>query len=195
MDFSTPACLKGLDSVRACLLVAMLALAGCSDPATDNRFELTRVESTWTNGYLRVISEQKLLLSEEARNALVHGVPLTLELELVLRNTGNQMRIGKENSGYEIRYLPLSSYYQLTFSETAEIMTFPRLRHVLAELSRLNVSVETGVIPAGDYELLARMSLDQQKMPPPMRLPVLLSAKWQHDSSWTSWPLQIDPGA
>ena len=198
MDFSTPACAKKPEdpqSIRVYLLVALLALAGCSDPVAANRFELTRVESTWSNGRLRVTSEQKLVLSEEARDALIHGVPLTLELELVLRNSGDQTRIGQENNSYEIRYLPLSGYYQLTFSETDEIKTFPRLRHVMAELSRLNVSVETGVIPAGDYELLARMSLDQQKMPPPMRLPVLLSAKWQHDSSWTSWPLQIDPEA
>jgi len=155
---------------------------------------MTRVESTWTNGQLNVTSEQKLTLSDEARNALIHGVPLTLELELVLRNSGNQTRIGEKKSSYEIRYLPLSDYYQLSFKDTGAVKTFPRLRHVLAALSRLNVSVETGVVPAGDYELLVRMTLDQDKMPPPMRLPVLLSAKWRHDSSWTSWPLQIDPG-
>jgi hypothetical protein len=196
MDFSTPVCAKiPKEPLIIYLLLALLALTGCSDPVAGNRFELTRLEATWSNGHLRVTSEQKLTLSEEARNALTHGVPLTLELELVLRNSGDQTRVGQEKSRYEIHYLPLSGYYQLTFSETDDIKTFPRLRHVLAELSRVNVSVETGVIPAGDYELLARMSLDQQKMPPPMRLPVLLSAKWQHDSSWTSWPLQIDPEA
>jgi len=210
MDFSTPACAKKPEErlvndtlaqrwprgmLPACLLLVFLALAGCSDPVAESRFELTRVESTWSNGRLNVTSEQKLVLSEEAREALIHGVPLTLQLELILRHTGDQTRIGQESSSYEIRYLPLSGYYQLTFSESDETRTFPRLRHVLAELSRLNVSVETGVIPAGDYELLARMSLDQQKMPPPMRLPVLLSTKWQHDSSWTSWPLKIDPEA
>jgi len=208
MGFSTPACGKKPEEpligdgwarrwfsgmFRPCLLLALLALAGCSDPVANSRFEPTRVESTWSNGRLNVISEQKLALSEEARDALIHGVPLTLQLELVLRDTRSQTRIGQKTSSYEIRYLPLSGYYQLTFSESDEIKTYPRLRHVLAELSRLNVSVETGVIPAGDYELLARMSLDQQTMPPPMRLPVLLSAKWQHDTSWTSWPLQIDP--
>jgi hypothetical protein len=195
MDFSMPACSKAPEPIRICLLAVLLALAGCSGPAAENRFELTLVESTWTNGRLSVVSEQKLLLSAEARNALMHGVPLTLGLELVLRDTRSQTRVGQEKSSYEIRYLPLSDYYQLAFLETDKVKTFPRLRHVLAELSRLNVSVETGVVPAGDYELLARMSLDQDKMPPPMRLPVLLSAKWRHDSSWTSWPLQIDPGA
>jgi len=195
MGFSTPACIKRPESTWLCLLVAMVAMAGCSGSDAQSRFELTRTESSWSNGWLNVISEQKLALSEEARNALIHGVPLTLELELVLRNTGNQTRMGHLTSSYEISYLPLSDYYQLEFSETGEIKTYPRLRHVLAELSRLKQSVETGVVPAGEYELLARVSLDQHKMPPPMRLPVLLSADWQHDSSWTSWQLQIDPEA
>ncbi len=114
-DFSTPACSKGPESARLYLLAALLALAGCSDPDAESRFEMTRVESTWTNGRLNVISEQKLTLSDEAREALIHGVPLTLELDLVLRNTSNQTRIGQEKSSYEIRYLPLSDYYQLTF--------------------------------------------------------------------------------
>jgi len=195
MVFSTPACLKVPEPVRACLLAALLALGACTDPVAENRFQLTRIVSTWTNGQLYVLSEQKLSLSDEARNALNHGVPLTLELELSLRNTANHIRVGEAISRYEIRYLPLSGYYQLAFLETGKVKTFPRLRHVMAELSRLNVSVETGVLPAGDYELLARISLDQDKMPPPMWLPVLLSAKWRHDSSWTSWPIRIDPGA
>ena len=190
-----PDCKKTHEAARLFFLAVTLALAGCTNPEADSRFELLRIQSTWTNGILNVTSEQKLSLSEEARNALIHGVPLTLELELVLRNTSSQARVGQEKRSYEIRYLPLSDYYQLAFSETDTVKTFPRLRHVLAELSSLQVPVATGVVPAGEYELLARMSLDQHKMPPPMRLPMLLSAKWRHDSSWSSWPLQIEPGA
>ncbi len=190
-----PACIRTPEAAHFFFLAVALALAGCTNPEADSRFELLRIQSNWTNGILNVTSEQKMSLSEEARNALIHGVPLILELELVLRNTGSQARVGQATSRYEIRYLPLSDYYQLTFSETETVKTFPRLRHVMAELSTLQAHVETGVLPAGEYELLARVRLDQLKMPPPMRLPVLLSAKWRHDSSWSSWPLQIEPGA
>ena len=37
--------------------------------------------------------------------------------------------------------------------------------------------------------------LDKRKMPPPMRLPVMFSQKWDHESDWTSWPLEVEPGA
>jgi hypothetical protein len=87
----------------------------------------------------------------------------------------------------------LSDHFQLAYSDETSVKTFPRLRHVLAELSTLNLSITTGVLPAGEYELLVRMRLDQGRMPPPMRLPVLLSSKWRHDSSWSSWPLMIEP--
>jgi hypothetical protein len=195
MGFSMPACVKTPESALVFLLVVALALTACSEPAADGRFELSRVEARWTNGWLNVTCEQHLSLSNEARNALIHGVPLTVQLELLLRNSGSQARVGNETYNYEIRYLPLSDHYQLSLSGTDTIKTFPRLRHVLAELSNLNVSFETGIIPAGDYELLARTQLDQQRMPPPMRLPVLLSSKWRHDSSWSSWPLEIEPEA
>ena len=89
----------------------------------------------------------------------------------------------------------MSEHYQLAQVGSASIKTFPRLRHVLAELSQIRLSFETGVLPAGDYELMARISLDQSTMPPPMRLPMLLSSNWQHDSSWSSWPLEIQPEA
>ena len=195
MGFSMPACAKTPESSSVLLLVVALTLSACSDPAADGRFELSRVEARWTNGWINVSCEQHLSLSNEARNALIHGVPLTIQLELLLRNSDSQARVGNETYDYEIRYLPLSDHYQLALPGAGTIRTFPRLRHALAELSSLNVSFETGVLPAGDYELLARTRLDQQTMPPPMRLPVLLSSKWRHDSSWSSWPLEIEPEA
>ncbi len=193
MGFSMPACVKTPESTPLILLVVALTLAACSDPAADGRFELSHVEAKWTNGWMKVACEQHLSLSNEARNALIHGVPLTVQLELLLRNSDSRTRVGNETYSYEIRYLPLSDYYQLSVSGTDTVRTFPRLRHVLAELSSLDVSFETGALPAGDYELLARTRLDQRTMPPPMRLPVLLSSKWRHDSSWSSWPLEIEP--
>ncbi len=195
MAFSMPVYAKTPDRATGFLLVVLVVLAGCQSAADDSRFVIERVDTQWTNGQVYVNSEQKLALSNEAREALIHGVPLTLELELLLRNTGSQVRVGSDTRLYEIRYLPMSEHYQLVQAGSAGIKTFPRLRHVLAELSRIRLSFETGVLPAGNYELLARISLDQRTMPPPMRLPMLLSSSWHHDSSWSSWPLEIQPEA
>lgn len=186
-------CARNPKAAWVIMLFTALNLAACSDPEADSRFVLQQVNAHWTNGRLNVISEQKLVLSDEARDALTHGVPLSLAWELRLRNVNSQTRVVEESRHYEIRYLPLSDHFQLAYSDETSVKTFPRLRHVLAELSTLNLSITTGVLPAGEYELLVRMRLDQGRMPPPMRLPVLLSSKWRHDSSWSSWPLMIEP--
>lgn len=195
MAFTMPAFARSPETRIGASLVALALISGCSDPAANERFELTRVEAAWSNGKVDVSFEQDLALSNEARDALIHGVPLTINLMLSLRNTATQVRVATDSNSYEIRYLPLSDHYQLSNAKDSKVKTFPRLRHVLADLSELKFSFETGVLPSGNYELLARTRLAQESMPPPMRLPVLLSAKWHHDSSWSSWPLEIEPEA
>ena len=122
-------------------------------------------------------------------------MPLTVEIEVILRDTSSQNRVGSDTAFYEIRYLPLSEFYQVSGLQDDEVMTFPRLRHALAELATLELSFDTGALPSGQYELLARSRLDKSRMPPPMRLPALFSGQWQHDSAWTSWPVLIDTGS
>jgi len=176
------------------LAAFLLSAAACAEPRNSGRFEMNHVDAKWANGRMNVYFEQQLTLSPEARNALVHGVPLTVEVELILRNT-SQTRAGQSTVSYEISYLPLSEHYQVSETGGKSVKIFPRLRHAVADLSRLRVSFETGALPAGEYELLAQSRLDKNSLPPPMRLPALFSKQWEHDSAWTSWPIEINPEA
>jgi hypothetical protein len=177
------------------LLAGLLAaLAACGEPAESGRFEITRVDARWSNGSLSGSCELGLTLGPEAREALRHGVALTVELELILRSTDDQTRVGQELVRHEIRYLPLSEHYQVSGLETGHAATFPRLRHALAELSRIDFRIDTGALPAGAYEVLARSRLDRRSLPPPMRLPALFDRGWMHTSGWSSWPLTVDSG-
>lgn len=177
------------------LLAVSLLLGGCEPQAAGGHFEINAVEAHWANGRIRIRCEQALRLSEPARQALGHGVPLTIELELILRSATSQTRVAEELSGYEIRFLPMSEYYQVTRLADGQVRTYPRLRHALAGLGRLELDLDTGALPAGDYELLARTRLDRGRMPPPMQLPILFSSAWKHASTWTSWPVFVDPEA
>ena len=171
------------------LLLTLVLIAGCARPADGRHFELEQVETNWVRGRLNVTVHQKLTLSSEAREALVHGVPLTVKLELLIRHSGSRIPLEENVYSYEIRYLPLIRHYQLTQPGAVEIRTFPRLRHLLAHLSTLEQSFSKGDLTEGSFELLARTRLDHKKMPPPMRLPMLFSAQWRHDSDWTMWPV------
>jgi hypothetical protein len=193
MVFFMPGCARIPDfSWRFAMLMAMV-LGACSNANEINQFEIIHVDRQWSNGWLRLTLDQRLTMSNEARNALEHGVPLTVATEISLRNTLQQTRVMGETNAYEIRYLALSNHFQLSMPDQS-VKTFPRLRHVLAELSRASFLFKTGALPAGSYELRVRTHLDRTTLPPPMRLPVLLSGEWRHDSNWTSWPVQVDSG-
>lgn len=181
---------------RVVLLVfSAVLLAACSQGEAGGAFEVKQVEAQWSNGRIAIQYHQQLRLSSEAQNALVHGVPLTFETDIILRDAKTQTRLERNRSRHEIRFLPLSEHYQLSNEDGSDVRTYPRLRHALAALGRADVSFETGALPAGEYELLVRSFLDKNAMPPPMRLPALFSSRWDHQSNWTSWPLQIEPGA
>ena len=172
----------------------MLLIAGCSPAATDFGFSLDRIETHLTAGALEVVVHQTLVLSREARDALDHGVPLFIQTELVLRQAGSGQDLKQVHRDFEIHYLPLSSLYQLTTVQPFSVSTFPRLRHVLAELSTVRFSLAEKPLAAGQFELRVRSFLDKRHMPPPMRLPMLFSSQWQHDSGWRTWPLKLATG-
>ena len=183
---------------RAAVLAAVFALGvcgGCGTQAGPARFEVDAIDTAWSNGRLSVHIDQRTALSDEARDALQHSVPLTVAVDLILRDARSGARLHEFTRHYEIRYLPLSQRYQLREADDGPARTFPRLRHALAELGRLDLALETGALPGGEYELLVRSYLDRQRMPPPMRLPALLSSRWDHASAWTAAPLKIEPGA
>ena len=135
--------------------------------------------------------QQDLQLSQQAREALEHGVTLTIMLELELHNDNNMMVVRQENRRFQLRYLPLSERYQLSEEETDELQAFSRLRHALAAIANLNVKFSTGPLLAGNYELRTRISLDESRLPTPMQLPAWFSSQWQHDSEWSVWPFEI----
>lgn len=173
------------------LVFATGIISGCDREARAERFEIEGVALNWSNGRLKADLRQKLVLSSEVQEALQHGVPLTVEIEMILRNTGDQTRIRERQDRYEIRYLPLSDRFQLTPPGGEDIRTFARLRHLLANLSNLRIEIRTGPLPEGNYEVLARSRIDQRRMPTSMRLPTMFDPNWRHDSHWSSWPLDI----
>jgi len=177
------------------LLTGLFLSGGCDSQTGTPRFDIQHVDLDWSNGVLNVRLQQNLSLSNEARDALDNGVPLTLRLDLILRDTASQTHIEEHLADYEIRYLPLSKLFQLTLPGGEEIKTFPRLRHLLADLANLRFTLRTGVLPEGHFELMARTRIDRRKIPLSMRLPTLFDAEWTHDSGWSSWPLEISPTA
>lgn len=194
MVFTMRVC-AGPELPRGALLALLLAVGACSGPEPDGRFEIEGLSVLAADHRVEVTWEQRLLLSPEARDALRHGVPLTIESEVMLRDAASRTRLASASQRYEISFLPLSEHYRVTGPGPGSVATYPRLRHALGRISRGSLVMETGPLAPGDYEVRVRSRLDTGEMPPPMRLPALFDPAWRHASAWRSRTLTVAPEA
>lgn len=172
--------------------IALFVLAGCGHrEALDYAFVINNVSVTPAYQSLDIHVRQDLQLSSQAREALEHGVTLTVRLEMELRNDSNMIVARRDARRIQLRYLPLSERYQLTVEETGEMRAFSRLRHMLADMDDFDIRLSTGPLPSGSYELRTRISMDESRLPTPMQLPARFSSQWRHDSEWSVWPFKV----
>lgn len=173
------------------ILLVTILLAGCEQQALGYGFVIKDVSVSRGYQSLDIGLQQDLTLSQQAVDALHHGVTLTIKLELELRNDNNMIVVRRETKRFNILYRPLTERYQLTGGESEKTRSFTRLRHVLAVIDKLNVRLSTGPLPPGNYELRTRIRLDESLLPAPMQLPALFSSQWRHDSEWSVWPFKV----
>lgn len=174
------------------LSVVLLGLAGCvREESLDYGFVIHDITVNSAYQALDVRVQQGLDLSEQAREALEHGITLTISVEMELRNDNNMIVEQRDARRFQLRYLPLNDSYQLLDEDSGQQQTYSRLRHLFAEMATLDIRLATGPLPPGGYELRTRVRLDESRLPAPMRLPTWYSSQWKHDSEWTVWPFEI----
>ena len=163
------------------LSLTVLLLVACDKQSPSvYGFAIKRVSITPAYQSLVIAMQQDLQFSNEAREALEHGVTLSIRMQLELHNESQLMVVQKEERLFQLRYLPLSERYQLSADD--DLRVFSRLRHLLAAISNQNIRLSTGPLLPGNYELRTRVSLDETRLPTPMQLPAWFSSEWQHDS-------------
>jgi len=173
------------------IFLAAIFITGCTQEAVGYGFVIRDVSVSRGYQSLNIRLQQDLDLSQQAREALLHGVTLTISLDIELRSDNNMIVVRREAGRFHIRYLPLSERYQLGEEGTEKLQTFIRLRYVLASIDDLSVQMSTGPLLPGNYELRTRIRLDESVLPAPMQLPALFSSQWRHDSEWSVWPFEV----
>jgi hypothetical protein len=176
----------------ASLLSCALLVSACTQADGDYGFRIQQVHIQPAYQGLATRYEQELSLSGEAEEALEHGVPLTVQIDMELRDSLTLTLLTDHSQRFEIRYLPLSQHYRLTGLDDGSERTFPRLRHALGALGRLELDFSTGPLAPGAYEFRVRTRIDNSRLPAPMQLPARFSSQWQHDSEWSTWPFEIN---
>lgn len=174
------------------LAVVAFAAVACAPTGEPFGIHIDSLEARTTRNGVTVRAHQEIGLSREAREALRHGVPLRITVDLNMRGDGRWRPVEESTFTYEIRYLPLSDHYQLAGPHSdSSARTFPRLRHLLAELGDLELNLPGSNASPGQYEVRMRSRLDRGAMPAPMQLPTLLSPNWNHDSGWVTSAVEV----
>lgn len=173
--------------------IVLFLLAGCGkESVADYGFSITKVIVTPAYQSLNIQLQQNLSLSQQANEALEHGVTLNIMLEMELINETDFIAMKRDTRHFQLRYLPMSERFQLSDESTGESRTFSRLRHMLAVFNDLKVKLSAGPLLPGHYELRTRVSLDERRLPTPMQLPAWFSSQWHHDSEWSVWPFEVN---
>ncbi|RLJ20154.1 DUF4390 domain-containing protein [bacterium endosymbiont of Escarpia laminata] len=135
-------------------------------------------------------------LSEQALEALSNGVPLTLEVHLIVEKTWHRFWEPLPYEGYlryQIRFLALTGLYRVVDLQSGEEQSFVTREaalRALGEIDELVLVAQSELISGEHYQLRLRAGLDIESLPLPLRPLAYLGTGWKLTTGWTRWPLQ-----
>ncbi|MEP7042334.1 MAG: DUF4390 domain-containing protein [Dokdonella sp.] len=179
-------CSKSIAERLAVLLAAAL-LGGCGviaqqAPGTlivrDARVDVNAESATLELGL-------DCRLSGPMQDALDHGIPITLRIDL---RAGSWPRASDAAKRIELRYFPLSRRYQLHDLDQSEVRSYATPGYLVAALGSLHLNLPkafAALPPATPLQVSAR--IDPAALPGALRLPALFEPAWKLASADFKW--------
>ncbi len=166
-----------------------LALQGCAPGEASLTLGEARIDQRGGGTLLVVECDWKP--SGEMLDALDHGIPLTLQLELTRERRGllGWTEVQRETHRLELRYFPLSRNYQLRDLDRATVRSFGVRAAAIAAFSRMELPLAAASIrAAGSERQRLRIALDSAALPGALRLPALVDPAWRQAVVERTWP-------
>lgn len=175
--------------LRGCGLIATIGLlAGCSALAEQTPGTLAvrnaQVSTIAGNAVLELGLDCRL--SGPMQDALDHGIPLTLQIDL---RAGRWLTSKASASRrIELRYFPLSRRYQLRELDTDDVRSFATPAYLVAALGALRIDLPVAFValPA-TTPLHVSAKLDPVALPGALRLPALFEPAWRLAAPDYAW--------
>lgn len=154
---------------------------------------------TLTKVDLMLSMKSDIVMSDEQAQMLLNGIPLTFVYDIRIKEKGFWSFWNGNNYTKEIRYLlfyhGLSKQFVVRDIETKKQHSYPTL-----SLALLSISTPTNIefrieddkgIYIDHFTGQAKLWLDIEALPTPLRIPAYLSKNWWLNSNWFKWELKI----
>lgn len=179
-------------------LPIILFMLLCAPVLADNQkgIIIRHANGLIVNGVYRVDAEIDYQLSEEATQALLHGVSLQMDIEFQVKMKRpwlwNKM-IKESMLSYRLEHHPLSGNFLVTNLATGERDQFQNLAGALENLGKISnypLVTEDRLQPDKNYLVEIRARLNKQALPAPLRPLAYLSSRWHVASPGYEWMMQ-----
>ncbi len=179
-----------------CLLSLPASAADESGIKESSSFTVRNARSLLVEGVYRVSAQVHYQLGSQAREALRHGVPLVLGVEIQVLQPRPWLwdkTVAELYQRYQLRYHALSRRYLVTNFHTGVQRSYYNLGdalHAVGTLYDLPVLDQRLLTQDVPHEVRLRADLEVEALPTPVRLWAYISSDWGVQSEWYSWPLQ-----
>ncbi len=174
---------------RGALVLATLVLAGCAALAEQSPGALAvrHAQRITLAGVPMLELDLDCRLSGPMQDALDHGIPLTLRIDV---RSGRWPLFGAHaRRNIELRYFPLSRRYQLRAGAADDVRSFATPAYLIAALGSLRLPLPVELAAANEPRpIRISASLDPAALPGALRLPALFEPAWRLAATDTTWP-------
>ncbi len=180
--------------VRAVALVAVWVQPSHAEPQLDEqKFEVRSAFLERQENVYQLNATLAFDLPEGARQAVIDGVAMTLDLEIVLRRARSfwfDESVATLVQNYQLEHRALSERYLVRNVNSGEQMSYPTLDTALDSLrviTDLPILDQSLIQPDTQYEISLRASIDVRTMPDVLRFVLFLADDWRQRSERYVW--------
>jgi len=193
-----------LEAIAVTRLLAIVLLAVChwapslavaAEPP--RRFEIRSAFVEPADSVYMLNARLDFALPEGARAAILDGVVLTLDLEIVVdraRRFWLDDTVATLEQHYELVYHALSERFLVRNVNSGQQTSWPTLEDALESLQvvdRLPLLDQSLILPELRYEVSLRGRLDVRNIPDALRFVLFWVDDWRQQTDWYTWPLNL----
>ena len=186
---------RGVALVAACM-AAVAPVQPLRAEGLEGRFEIRSADLELKDGVYHLNARLDLPISDAVRRGLAQGVPLSLELDLVIKRVRQLLpnsSVAELTQRYHLQYNAVSARYILRNDNSGQQESLGTINEAIEHLS------EVHSLPALDkaliardrrYEANVRAKIDFGTVPFTMRLLMFWVSDWHRESDWYAWTFQ-----